>query len=61
VWKTRSKRRLAGPTVCLRYHGNPSFDRDAGFTASCMETLLMTEHEIEPPSQVPRTLTVVAG
>jgi hypothetical protein len=36
-----------------------SFDRDAGFTASYMETLIMTESGIEPLSSRPRTLTVV--
>jgi hypothetical protein len=36
-----------------------AFDRDAGFTASYMETLLMTETGIEPLSSRPRTLTVV--
>jgi hypothetical protein len=40
---------------------NLSFDRDAGFTASYMETLLMTEAGIEPLSSRPRTLTVVGG
>ena len=37
------------------------FDQDAGFTASYMETLLMTEHGIEVLSKVPRTLQVLAG
>jgi Xaa-Pro aminopeptidase len=37
---------------------NVLFDRDAGFTASYMETLLMTETGIEPLSSRPRTLTV---
>ncbi|HET7380234.1 MAG TPA: hypothetical protein VFJ24_09360 [Gaiellales bacterium] len=37
------------------------FDRDAGFTASYMETLLMTESGIEPLSKVPRRLQVLAG
>ena len=32
---------------------------DAGFTASYMETLVMTETGIEVLSRVPRTLTVV--
>jgi Xaa-Pro aminopeptidase len=40
---------------------NVLFDRDAGFTASYMETLLMTEHGIEVLSKLPRTLTVLAG
>ena len=39
---------------------NILFDRDAGFTASYMETLVMTETGIEVLSSVPRTLTVVA-
>ena len=38
---------------------NILFDRDAGFTASYMETLVMTETGIEVLSRVPRTLTVV--
>jgi Xaa-Pro aminopeptidase len=38
---------------------NVLFDRDAGFTASYMETLLMTEAGIEPLSARPRTLTVL--
>ena len=38
---------------------NILFDRDQGFTASYMETLLMTEQGIEVLSNVPRTLTVV--
>jgi hypothetical protein len=37
------------------------FDRDAGFTASYMETLLMTEAGIEPLSERPRALTVVGA
>jgi hypothetical protein len=37
------------------------FDREAGFTASYMETLLMTEGGIEVLSQRPRTLTVIGG
>src|SRR6476469_6701013 len=37
---------------------NVLFDRDAGFTASYMETLLMTESGVEPLSSRPRTLTV---
>jgi Xaa-Pro aminopeptidase len=39
---------------------NVLFDRDAGFTASYMETLLMTDSGVEPLSKVPRTLTVLA-
>jgi Xaa-Pro aminopeptidase len=39
---------------------NILFDRDEGFTASYMETLLMTEQGIEILSKVPRTLTVAA-
>jgi hypothetical protein len=35
------------------------FDRDGGFTASYMETLLMTETGIEPLSRLPRGLTVL--
>ncbi len=38
---------------------NILFDRDAGFTASYMETLVMTETGIEVLSRVPRTLTIV--
>jgi hypothetical protein len=37
------------------------FDRDAGYTASYMETLVMTEHGIDVLSKLPRTLTVLAG
>ena len=37
------------------------FDLAAGFTASYMETLLMTEDGIEALSARPRTLTVVGG
>ena len=40
---------------------NVLFDRDAGFTASYMETLLMTETGIEALSRRPRTLTVLPG
>jgi Xaa-Pro aminopeptidase len=40
---------------------NVLFDRDAGFTASYMETLLMTDSGIEPLSARPRTLTVVGA
>lgn len=40
---------------------NVLFDRDAGFTASYMETLLMTESGIEALSKVPRTLQVLRG
>jgi hypothetical protein len=32
-----------------------------GYTASYMETLLMTEHGIEVLSKLPRTLTVLPG
>jgi hypothetical protein len=35
--------------------------RDAGLTASYMETLLMTENGIEVLSIRPRTLTVIGG
>jgi hypothetical protein len=38
-----------------------SFDRDAGFTASYMETLLMGPERIEVLSTRPRTLTVLPG
>ena len=38
---------------------NILFDREAGFTASYMETLLMTETGIEILSRVPRTLQVI--
>jgi hypothetical protein len=38
-----------------------SFDRDAGFTASYMETLLMTETGIEVLSRLRRTLHVLPG
>ena len=38
---------------------NILFDREQGFTASYMETLLMTETGIEVLSEVPRTLTLV--
>ncbi len=40
---------------------NVLFDRAAGFTASYMETLLMTESGIEALSKLPRTLTVLPG
>jgi len=43
------------------YLPNTLFDRDAGFTASYMETLLMTETGIEVLSKLPRTLTVICG
>jgi Xaa-Pro aminopeptidase len=43
----------------LTNYENVLFDRDAGFTASYMETLLMTQTGIEAMSKVPRTLTVV--
>ena len=39
---------------------NILFDREQGFTASYMETLLMTEQGIEILSTVPRTLTLTA-
>jgi hypothetical protein len=35
--------------------------RRTGYTASYMETLLMTEHGIEVLSRLPRTLTVIGG
>jgi Xaa-Pro aminopeptidase len=38
---------------------NICFDREHGFTASYMETLLMTEQGIEILSRVPRELTVI--
>jgi hypothetical protein len=38
---------------------NILFDRDAGFTASYMETLLMGPERIEVLSRLPRTLTVL--
>ena len=38
---------------------NILFDRDDGFTASYMETLLMTEDGIETLSKVPRELIVI--
>ena len=38
---------------------NICFDRGGGFTASYMETLLMTEHGIEILASVPRELTVI--
>jgi Xaa-Pro aminopeptidase len=40
---------------------NILFDRDAGFTASYMETLLMTADGIETLARRPRTLTVIAA
>jgi Xaa-Pro aminopeptidase len=40
---------------------NVLFDREAGFTASYMETFLMTERGIEVLSNLPRTLTVLPG
>lgn len=40
---------------------NILFDRDRAFTASYMETLLMTGQGIEILSRVPRTLTVIAA
>jgi hypothetical protein len=42
-----------------RAHIHHSFDRDAGFTASYMETLLMGTDRIEVLSTRPRTLTVL--
>jgi Xaa-Pro aminopeptidase len=45
----------------LTNYENVLFDRDAGFTASYMETLLMTETGIEPLSSRPRTLTVAGA
>jgi hypothetical protein len=38
---------------------NILFDRDAGYTASYMETLLMGPERIEVLSKLPRTLTVL--
>jgi hypothetical protein len=38
-----------------------SFDRDAGFTASYMETLLMGDSGIETLSRLPRGLSVLAA
>jgi len=40
---------------------NILFDRERGFTASYMETLVMTEDGIEALSRLPRTLTVIGG
>jgi Xaa-Pro aminopeptidase len=40
---------------------NILFDRDGGYTASYMETLLMTDDGIETLSRLPRTLTVIGG
>ena len=40
---------------------NILFDRDGGFTASYMETLLMSDSGIEVLSKLPRTLTVLGG
>jgi len=40
---------------------NIVFDRDAGYTASYMETLVMTENGIDVLSRVPRTLAVIGG
>ena len=42
-----------------RAHTHHSFDRDAGFTASYMETLLMGPERIEVLSKRPRELTVL--
>jgi hypothetical protein len=36
-------------------------ERRRGYTASYMETLLMTENGIEVLSKLPRTLTVIGG
>jgi Xaa-Pro aminopeptidase len=40
---------------------NIVFDRDAGYTASYMETLVMTERGVEALSRLPRALTVLGG
>lgn len=40
---------------------NIVFDRDAGYTASYMETLVMTERGVEVLSRLPRTLTVLGA
>jgi Xaa-Pro aminopeptidase len=40
---------------------NILFDRDGGFTASYMETLLMGPERVEVLSKLPRTLTVLGG
>jgi Xaa-Pro aminopeptidase len=40
---------------------NILFDRDAGYTASYMETLVMTGSGIESLSELPRTLQVLPG
>ena len=40
---------------------NILFDREGGYTASYMETLLMTETGIEALSRLARTLTVIGG
>ncbi len=45
----------------LTNYENVLFDRDAGFTASYMESLLMTETGIEALSTRPRTLTVIGA
>ncbi len=52
--------RRCRPSARTNYE-NVLFDRDAGFTASYMETLLMTESGIEVLSKLPRTLTVISG
>ncbi len=38
---------------------NHPVDRDAGYTASYMETLVMTERGVDVLSRLPRTLTVL--
>jgi Xaa-Pro aminopeptidase len=43
----------------LTNYENVLFDRERGFTASYMETLLMTETGIQVLSRVPRTLEVI--
>ena len=45
----------------LTNYENILFDREGGYTASYMETLLMTESGIEVLSKLPRTLTVLPG
>jgi Xaa-Pro aminopeptidase len=45
----------------LTNYENILFDRDAGYTASYMETLLMGPERIEVLSKLPRTLTVIGG
>jgi ectoine hydrolase len=46
------------PSYVTNYE-NILFDRDAGFTASYMETLMMGPERIEVLSRLPRTLTVL--